>query len=127
MRSKTFGEHLIAVFGLTYAIIHFMIAYIILLNKKLRRNLSNLLLLNLNVTYVFCGLVHFSDPRLFSDGLYIRSPAYFYLSSALWCLTIDRLILIRWPFHYIRYKKMRFICMVVCTNMFFLAYLSLSP
>ena len=72
----------------------------------MRQKKSNQLLININVGHALTGMTYFIDLFLNSNALtYFNYAGYVLGHMALVFLTIDRCILICWPFHYQRLPK----------------------
>ena len=92
----------LGIIGLLYAIQHTCIFVIIICSPRLRKNKTNRILLHLNASYIFTGLVYFTSTFLPIDLPALTFPGYSYMNTALSILSIDRVLFIKWPFFYER-------------------------
>ena len=97
--SKT-DDTTLGIIGLLYAFQHACIFIIIITSQRLRINKTNRILLHLNASYIFTGVVYFISAFLPTDLPALTFPGYSYMFTALSFLSIDRAVFIRWPFFY---------------------------
>lgn len=93
---------IIGMLGLLYVIQHIFIFIVILWSRKLRQNKTNQILLNLNAAYIITGLANFIPIVISMHLAFLQFPGYVYSNTSLFVLSIDRVIFIKWPFHYQR-------------------------
>ena len=87
--------------GVINFIVHTSIMMFLLRIRVLRQKKSNQLLVNLNIGYALAGINLFATIFDKSNMLnYLTYASYAYGNAALVLLTIDRCVMIRWPFRY---------------------------
>ena len=87
--------------GLIQFLVHAFIMIFLLSVPQLRQRKSNQLLININVGHALTGITLFVMIFIKSNSLtYINYSGYAQGNMALVMLTIDRCIMIRWPFRY---------------------------
>ena len=87
--------------GVINFIVHTFIMMFLLRIRVLRQKKSNQLLVNINIGHALVGITLFATIFDKSNILtYINYATYVYGNTALVLLTVDRCVMIRWPFRY---------------------------
>jgi len=100
LKKRPFGEWMTAFNGMCIVIIYFIIISSILTCKKLRRIKTNQLILSLGIGHCIYGMVNFSGVWFHIQLGKIAYIGYNYANVAIVMLTIDRCVMICWPFRY---------------------------
>jgi len=100
LKKRPFGEWMTAFNGMCIVIVYFIVISSILTCKKLRVTKTNQLILNLGIGHCIYGMVNAFGIWFDFKLSKIAFIGYNYANVAIVMLTIDRCLMIRWPFQY---------------------------
>ena len=100
LKKRPFGEWMTAFNGLCNVIVYFIIISSILSSKKLRAIKTNHLVINLGIGHCIYGFVNAFGIWFDFKLSKIAYVGYIYANVAIMMLTVDRCVMIRWPFRY---------------------------